>query len=182
MDRTPHQIVNPLTLSEPVGFSHALVVSPGRIVHVGGQAARRHDGKVMGDGVAEQFDRALGNVIEALRAAHAEPFHVVEMRIYTTVMHAYRVSSNTIGSVYRRHMGRHYPPMTVIGIDELMDPDALVEIVCTAVVPEVSEEAALEDEETRELLEEIEESADDTVVIGRPGAEGPEEFPERSPA
>lgn len=136
MGRTPHEIVNPLTLAEPTGFSHALVVSPGRVVHVGGQRAHRSDGRVVGEGVAEQFDRALANTVEALRAAGAEPAHVVDMRVFTTSMAAYRTHSQSIGAVYRRHMGRFYPPMTVLGVVELLDPDALVEVVCTAVVPE----------------------------------------------
>ncbi|WP_017569769.1 RidA family protein [Nocardiopsis halotolerans] len=136
MGRTPHEIVNPLTLAEPTGFAHALVVRPGRVIHVGGQRAHRPDGRVAGNGVAEQFDRALANAVEALRAAGAEPVHVVDMRVFTTAMAAYRSNSRDIGAVYRRHMGRFYPPMTVLGVTDLLDPDALVEVVCTAVVPE----------------------------------------------
>ncbi|MFL1377739.1 MULTISPECIES: RidA family protein [unclassified Nocardiopsis] len=182
MDRTPHQIVNPLTLADPVGYAHALVVTPGRVIYIGGQTARRSDGVVTGDGVVQQFDRALGNVVEALRAAGAEPAHVVDMRIYTTAMRSYRVSSNTIGSVYRRHMGRHYPPMTVLGVTDLMDPDALVEIVCTAVVPDVHDAAELEeDDETREMLESIEESSGPGVTAA-PASEDPGDLRERSPA
>lgn len=138
MGRTPHEIVNPLTLAEPTGFSHALVVSPGRVVHVGGQRAHRPDGRIVGAGLAEQFDRALANAVEALRAAGAEPAHVVDMRVFTTSMAAYRTHSQSIGAVYRRHMGRFYPPMTVLGVVDLLDPDALVEVVCTAVVPEAA--------------------------------------------
>jgi enamine deaminase RidA (YjgF/YER057c/UK114 family) len=136
MGRTPHQIVNPLTLAEPAGSSHALVVSPGRVVHVGGQRAHRPDGRVVGEGVAEQFDRALANMVEALRAAGAEPAHVVDMRVFTTSMASYRAHSQGIGAVYRRHMGRFHPPMTVLGVADLLDPDALVEVACTAVIPE----------------------------------------------
>lgn len=182
VDRTPHQIVNPLTLADPVGFAHALVVTPGKVVHIGGQAARRPDGEMAGDGVVQQFDLALGNVVEALRGAGAEPGHVVDMRIYTTAMRSYRVNSNTLGSVYRRHMGRHYPPMTVVGVSDLMDPGALVEIVCTAVVPYVRDEVEPEeDDETREMLESIEESRGPRVTAS-PEAEGPGDLRERSPA
>ncbi|MFD6950130.1 MULTISPECIES: RidA family protein [unclassified Nocardiopsis] len=158
MGRTPHEIVNPLTLHEPVGFAHALVAGTGRLVHVGGQCARRSDGTVVGGGVVEQFDRALANMVEALRAAGAEPVHVVDMRIFTTSMRAYRAESETVGAVYRRHMGRFYPPMTVLGVTDLLDPDALVEVVCTAVVPEVPENGPMRAEETWKLVEEVEET------------------------
>ena len=66
MTQSPHETVNPLSLAEPVGYSHALVVTPGRTVFVGGQTARRTDGSVVGDTVVQQFDQALGNVVEAL--------------------------------------------------------------------------------------------------------------------
>ncbi|GAA1004141.1 MULTISPECIES: RidA family protein [Nocardiopsidaceae] len=170
MDRTPHEIVNPLSLADPVGYSHALVVRPGRLVRVGGQTSRRPDGKVVGDSVAQQFDQALANLVEALRAAGAEPAHVVDMCVYTTSMHSYRVNSGTIGSVYRRHMGRYYPPMTAVGVTDLMDPDALVALTCTAVIPEDAADDLLHRAEARELVEEAEETlAADPLAARDPG-------------
>ncbi|WP_047869602.1 RidA family protein [Nocardiopsis sp. RV163] len=138
MGRTPHEIVNPLTLAEPKGSSHALVVSPGRVVHVGGQRAHLPDGRIVGTGLPEQFDRALANAVEALRAAGAEPAHVVDIRVFTTSMAAYRAQRQSVDAVYRRHMGRCHPPMTVLGVADLLDPDAVVEVVCTAVVPDAA--------------------------------------------
>ena len=38
---TPHRIVTVPSLAEPVGFAHAVVSSPGRTVHLGGQTAPR---------------------------------------------------------------------------------------------------------------------------------------------
>lgn len=169
MDRTPHKIINPLSLAEPVGYAHALVVTPGRTVHIGGQTARRPDGAVVGESVVQQFDQALGNAVEALRAAGAEPGHVVNMHVYTTAMSAYRVNLKTLGSVYRRHMGRYYPPMSVVGVTELLDTAALVELVCTAVVPDMRDADTLDDEEAWELVEEIDES----LVTGRFGRREP---------
>ncbi|WP_159942387.1 RidA family protein [Nocardiopsis sp. FR6] len=153
MGHTPHEIVNPLTLSEPVGYAHAIVVRPGRVVHVGGQCARRPDGTMVGESVAEQFDRALANMVEALRAAGAEPVHVVDMRVFTTAMASYRAAGEAVGSVYRRYMGRFYPPMTVLGVTDLLDPDALVEVVCTAVVPEEAGSGPLRVETVRKPAE-----------------------------
>ncbi|QUX27367.1 RidA family protein [Nocardiopsis akebiae] len=159
MGRTPHEIVNPLTLVEPTGSAHALVVSPGRVVHVGGQRAHRPDGRIVGTGLAEQFDRALANAVEALRAAGAEPAHVVDMRVFTTSMASYRSQSHSVGAVYRRHMGRFHPPMTVLGVVDLLDPDAVVEVVCTAVVPDAAGSGPLLAEQVRKPVEEA----------GRPG-------------
>ncbi|MFV2196887.1 RidA family protein [Nocardiopsis sp. LOL_012] len=174
MDRTPHRIVNPMSLPEPVGFSHALLAAPGRTVHVGGQLPLRPSGSVVGETVVQQFDQALANMVEALRSAGAEPGHVVDMCVYTTSMTAYRANLPTLGSVYRRHMGRYYPPMSVVGVTELLEADALVELVCTAVVPEDVDEVLEEDAEALGMVEAVEET-----LVAQPPAE---RVPERSRA
>ena len=151
MARTPHKIVNPLSLARPAGYAHALVVTPGRTVFVGGQSSRRTDGTIVGDTVVHQFDHALGNLVEALRAAGAEPVHVVDLRIHTTSVPSYRANLNSLGGVYRRHMGRHYPAMSVIGVHELLERGALVELTCTAVVPDAHDHDPLAEERALEI-------------------------------
>lgn len=134
MTDTPHEIVEPEGLPEPVGFSHAVAAAPGRTVSVAGQVGEGPEGYP--EGIAEQFDLAAGNVVTALRAAGADPAHVVSMQIFTTDVDAYREASEEIGAAYRRHFGRHYPAMALIGVSRLFDPDAAVEVVCTAIIPE----------------------------------------------
>ncbi|MEU3016935.1 MULTISPECIES: RidA family protein [unclassified Nocardiopsis] len=175
MDRTPHEIINPLSLPDPVGYSHALVVNPGRTVYVGGQTALRSDGVLTGASLVQQFDHALANVVEALRAAGARPAHVVSMRVYTTSVGVYRVNLKALGSIYRRHMGRYYPPMAVLGVTELLENRAQVELECVAVIPEASDDAELAEGEPRELVEEV-----DDPFVDDPATEEPEEGSEES--
>jgi len=75
-------------------------------------------------------------VVTALRAAGAEPEHVVSMLIFTTAMEEYRTARPELGPVYRRHFGRHFPAMGLFGVTELVEPAALVEVVAAAVIPE----------------------------------------------
>jgi enamine deaminase RidA (YjgF/YER057c/UK114 family) len=132
---TPHEIFNPDTLSPPVGFAHAVAATPGRIVHVGGQAGHDPTGSLVGATVAEQFDRAAANVVEALAAAGARPEHLVSLHIYVTDLAAYRSSLGELATAYRSHFGRHYPAIALFGVTELFDPEAKVELVGAAVVP-----------------------------------------------
>jgi enamine deaminase RidA (YjgF/YER057c/UK114 family) len=131
---TPHELVNPDGLAAPVGYAHAVVAAPGRLVFLAGQVASDADGVCRGETLAEQFERALGNVVAALRAAGGEPEHLVSMHIYTTDIAAYRAGRNELGERYRAVIGRHYPAMALFEVSALVDPAALVEIVCTAVV------------------------------------------------
>jgi enamine deaminase RidA (YjgF/YER057c/UK114 family) len=39
-----------------------------------------------------------------------------------------------LGRAYQSQLGRHYPAMALLGVAELFDPQALVEIIATAVI------------------------------------------------
>jgi enamine deaminase RidA (YjgF/YER057c/UK114 family) len=58
------------------------------------------------------------------------------MQIFTTQVGAYTKAAPDLGPIYRRHMGRHFPVMALVGVTELVDPDAILEITATAVVPD----------------------------------------------
>jgi enamine deaminase RidA (YjgF/YER057c/UK114 family) len=137
MDRpmnTPHRIVAVPGLPEPVGFAHAVVAAPGRTVYLGGQTAQGPDGTIVGTTMAEQFDVAAGNVVTALTAAGARAEQLVSLVIYTTDVAAYRAAMPELGPVWRRHFGRHYPAVALIGVAALFDDAAKVELVATAVI------------------------------------------------
>ncbi|MGH9243667.1 MAG: RidA family protein [Acidimicrobiales bacterium] len=133
---TAHELVNPDGVVAPRGYSHAVVAGPGRTVHVAGQVATNAAGAVIGETVAEQFDVALGNVVAVLAASGARPEHVVSLMIYTTAIEEYRSTLSEVGVAYRRHFGRYFPAMAVLGVSELVPPRAKVEIVATAVLPD----------------------------------------------
>lgn len=136
---TPHRLVNPEHMAPAIGFSHALISCAGRTVFVAGQIAAADDGAVTGTTFVEQLDVALGNVVSALAAAEARPQHVVSMTIFTTAMDEYRAARKEVGVTYRRHFGSHFPPMALLGVTELYEPAASVEIIATAVVPDGNE-------------------------------------------
>jgi enamine deaminase RidA (YjgF/YER057c/UK114 family) len=129
---TRHEILNPAELATPKGYAHAVVAAPNtRRVAIAGQI-----GADAGDSLPAQFDRTLANVLTVLRAAGGEPTDLIRMRIYVTDVDAYRAATKELGAIWRRHCGRFYPAMTLVGVAELLDPQALVEIDADAYVPE----------------------------------------------
>jgi enamine deaminase RidA (YjgF/YER057c/UK114 family) len=130
-----HEIVTAPGLAEPVGFAHAVVAAPGRTVYLGGQTAQGRDGAIVGETIIEQFEVAAGNVVTALAAAGAKPDHLVSLIIYTTVVGEYRAALRELGPVWREHFGRHYPAVALLGVAELFDEAAKIELVGTAVIP-----------------------------------------------
>jgi enamine deaminase RidA (YjgF/YER057c/UK114 family) len=122
----PHnRIVNPPDLPKPAGYSHAVVA--GQTVYLAGQIGE-------GATLAEQFDGALANLVTALRAAGGEPQDLVSLQIFVTDTEAYRSSLRDLGEVWRRHYGRHYPAMALLGVTGLAVPEAMVEVMGIAVL------------------------------------------------
>ena len=132
---TPHEILNPETLARPIGFSHAVIATEGRTVYLGGQAALDKDGNLVSDDLVDQFSQASANVVEALTAAGAAPDHLVSMQIFVTDVGEYKARLDDLATAYRKHFGKHYPAIALLGVNELFDPAAKVELVCIAVVP-----------------------------------------------
>lgn len=137
MDRpmtSPHRIVTSPELAAPVGFAHAVAAAEGATVYLGGQTAQARDGSIRGRTMVEQFDVAAGNVVTALRAAGGAPGDLVSLVIYVTDVPGYRAALDELGPVYRKHFGRHYPAIALLGVAALFDPDALIELLGTAVI------------------------------------------------
>ena len=128
-----HVFVNPAELPEAIGFSHAAVVEPGRIVFLAGQAGHRADGTIP-EGLLDQFAQSCRNVASALEAAGAARTDLVNLHIFVTDVDVYRSLRRELGEAYREVFGRHYPPMALFGIRELFDPAARVELVGMAVI------------------------------------------------
>jgi enamine deaminase RidA (YjgF/YER057c/UK114 family) len=122
-----HRIVDVPELGEPVGFAHAVVAAPGRAVYLGGQVGE-------GDSVVEQFDAAAGKLVAALRAAGGEPDDLVSLVVYATDLEEYRAFRAELGEAWRRHFGRRYPAMALVGVSALFEPKARVELMGVAVV------------------------------------------------
>ncbi len=134
-DPSAHRVLNPDGLPPPSGFAHAVLPAPGRAIYLGGQAGHRPDGTLAGEGLVEQFDQACANVVSALEAAGGRPEHLVALQIFAVDVREYRGSLKPLGAAYRRHFGKHYPAMALLGTTELFDPAAKVELVGVAVIP-----------------------------------------------
>jgi enamine deaminase RidA (YjgF/YER057c/UK114 family) len=83
-----------------------------------------------------QVGQALSNIASVLEAGGAGPEHLVRLTWYVTDVADYRANQAAIGEAYRQVIGRHFPAMAVVEVSGLVEPEALVEIEATAVVPD----------------------------------------------
>jgi enamine deaminase RidA (YjgF/YER057c/UK114 family) len=126
--------VNPASLPVPRGYSHGTLA--GATLHLGGQTALDADMKIVPGGIVEQFRQAFGNVLTTLREAGGEPQDLVSITIYLTDIPDYQAHGKEIGEVWRELAGPVYPAMAGIGCTALWQPEALIEILGVAVIPE----------------------------------------------
>jgi enamine deaminase RidA (YjgF/YER057c/UK114 family) len=126
--------IDPPELPRPSGFAHA-VAGTGRTVFLAGQTAQDGAGRIVPGGVVAQFERALGNLLVALRAAGGGPEHLAALTIYLVDVDDYRAHAAEIGALWRRLVGPVYPAATGVGVTRLWDADALVELQGVALLP-----------------------------------------------
>jgi enamine deaminase RidA (YjgF/YER057c/UK114 family) len=131
-----HEVVTAPELAPPVGYAHAVVAAPGRVVHLGGQTALAPDGTIAGETLAEQFDVAAGNVVAALRAAGCTPEDMVSLQIFVTDVEEYRGALEELAPLWRKHFGRRYPAAGLFGVVRLFDAEAKIELMAVAVRPD----------------------------------------------
>lgn len=133
---SPFEVVNPPALTRPRGFNHGMLApAGGRVLFVAGQTAQDADGRIVGGGMAAQWDRALANVLEVVRAAGGGPEHIGRMTIWVTDRDAYLAARAALGAVWRERMAGHYPAVALVEVSGLVDDGAVVEIEATAVLP-----------------------------------------------
>jgi enamine deaminase RidA (YjgF/YER057c/UK114 family) len=128
--------VHPPGFAAPRGYSHGVLApAGGRLLFVAGQVAWDQERRLVGEGFAGQFGRALENVVAVVRAAGGAPEHLARLTIYVTDRREYLAQLAAIGAAYRAVMGRHYPAMALVEVQALLEPGAVVEIEGTAVLP-----------------------------------------------
>jgi enamine deaminase RidA (YjgF/YER057c/UK114 family) len=117
----------------PSGYSNG-IQADGEQVFVAGMIGWNKAQEVA-DGFTAQFALALENTVAVLAEAGAGPEHVVRMTWYVKGLDAYREKLPEVGRIYREIMGKNFPAMAVIGVVDLVDSGALIEIETTAVIP-----------------------------------------------
>ncbi|MCC6377464.1 MAG: RidA family protein [Burkholderiales bacterium] len=129
------EILLPRGWAPPIGYSNGVAVAPGRIVFVAGQVGWDANQKFASPDLVPQFEQALLNVLAVLREAGGGPEHVCRITAFCCDKPAYLAARPELGRIWRRHMGKHFPAMSMIFVSDLLDNPGKIELEATAVVP-----------------------------------------------
>ena len=129
------QLLQPPGWARPKGYSNG-IAARGTLIFVAGQVGWNAQEQFESDDLVDQIRQALQNVVAVLRAGGAGPEHIVRMTWYLLDKEDYLARQAEIGAVYREVIGKHFPVMSAFQIAGLIENRALVEIECTAVLPD----------------------------------------------
>jgi enamine deaminase RidA (YjgF/YER057c/UK114 family) len=135
MDKT---IINPEQLAPPVGFSHGILTTGGRLLFLAGQTATDAAGRIVAPGdVVAQYEQALSNLQTVVAAAGGAMTDIVKMTIFVRDRDDYRAHLRALGRVHRTFFGAYYPATALFEISRFFEDEVLVEIEGIAVIEQL---------------------------------------------
>lgn len=118
----------------PRGYANG-IAGIGEIICVSGQIGWNENCKFESTDFVKQAKQALKNIVAVLTEADAEPSHIVRMTWYVTNKKEYHAAYKELGKAYQEVIGKHFPAMTAVEVNALMEDEAKLEIEVTAIKP-----------------------------------------------
>ena len=131
-----HTVLQPVGWPRPQGYSDG-IKARGDMIFISGMVGRNAEGEFR-VGLVAQARQALANIIAVVAEGGGSPEHIVRLTWYVRDMDAYLSAREELGDAYRAVMGKHFPTMALLEVSRMVEPEALVEIEATAVLPVAS--------------------------------------------
>jgi 2-iminobutanoate/2-iminopropanoate deaminase len=119
-----------LEIEELFGYWQALKV--GDFVYISGQIGRDETGNPIPEkGLVPKFEKTMENMQAALEGVGSSLDNVVSIQV--NVMKDLEECWETLSELHRRYFGKARPASTIVQIDNLNNPEYLVEVSAIAV-------------------------------------------------
>ena len=130
-----HESLLPDGWAPPIGYANGIAADVGRLVFIAGQVGWDAQQRFHSEAIGPQFEQALVNVLAVLAKAGGRAEHICRITAFCCDKPAYLAARRELGAIWRRHMGSHYPAMSMIFVADLLDNPGRIELEATAVVP-----------------------------------------------
>ena len=135
------RLLTPEGMFQPVPYHHVSIGTGSRQVHVAGQIARDADANLVATGdFTGQVEQVLRNAARGLAGAGATFSDVVRLRFFVTDWNpddgrkAEEFMAGIENVTEELGIPRPLPPLSVLGVGYLFEPDVLVEVEAYAVL------------------------------------------------
>jgi enamine deaminase RidA (YjgF/YER057c/UK114 family) len=128
-------IINPPTLAAPIGFSHGILVTDGRLLFLAGQTGSNAEGQIMAPGdLVAQYEQTLHNLQTVVKSAGGKMQDITKLNIFIRDRDDYLAHLKPLGIVHRSFFGAYYPAMALFEVSGFFQNETLVEIEGFAVI------------------------------------------------
>ncbi len=130
----PNQTITPSDWPRAKGYANGVLSESGTL-YIAGQIGWTPDGVFEATDFLGQLEQTLKNIVDIVAAAGGGPEHIVRLTWFVKSKAEYAANQSGVGDVYRRVLGRNFPAMSLLVINDLLEDQALLEIEATAEIP-----------------------------------------------
>ena len=127
------KIIHPKNWKPAKGYANGILASNGHLF-IGGQIGWDSQKKFNSNTFIGQMEQTLINIVQILEEAGGEINNIVRLTWYIKDKKEYLHNQKEIGKVYQKIMGHHYPAMSMLVVNDLIEDKALLEIEATAII------------------------------------------------
>lgn len=125
--------IHPDGWAPALGYANGMLMPDGTL-HIGGQVGWTKDKVFEAKDFIGQLSQTLTNIADIVRAAGGDVTDIGRLTWFVKDKAEYLAHQREIGQVYRAVFGKHFPAMSLIVIQDLVENDALLEIEATAFI------------------------------------------------
>lgn len=114
-----------------LGYANGMLANDGTL-HIGGQIGWDAEKRFVSSEFIPQMEQALRNIVAIVEAAGGQATDIARLTWFVKDKAAYLAQQREVGQAYRRVMGKHFPAMSMLVINDLIEDEALIEIEATA--------------------------------------------------
>ena len=129
------RVILPEGWDPPIGYSNAIEAGSGKLLFIAGQVGWDEKQTFHSEEIPPQFEQALKNIIAILKTAGGKPEDICRITAFCCDKPGYLAVRPQLGKIWREHMGKHYPAMSMIFVSDLLDSPGKIELEATAVIP-----------------------------------------------
>ena len=127
------KVIHPEGWAPALGYANGMLMPDGTL-HVGGQIGWNKDKVFVAKDFIGQMEQALANIVEIVKAAGGEASDVGRLTWFVKDKSDYLAKQKEVGAAYRTIFGKHFPAMSMLIINDLVEDEALIEIEATAFI------------------------------------------------